>query len=277
MHRLCCVTLFVLASACAGKDSRLQYLANEGVAVFHEGTTVLFDPLFRIDYDLYASVPEDVRDAMLNGSPPFDNVAAVFVSHYHGDHFDPTDMLAMLKRHEAARLYAPLQAVEAMRQRAGEDDAPVFERITAIDQSYGDAPQSMQHGDIRIEAFFVPHTGWPKALLDVQNIAFRVTLVTNGANASVVHLGDADPNLLHFEPHAQEWAQHPTVVALPPYWFFNSTYGNDVLDQVVRPKRSIGIHVPAAFAEHENIPADLRDFDLFIVPGETRPLVIVPD
>ena len=50
--------------------------------------------------------------------------------------------------------------------------------------------------------------------------------------ASVAHLGDADPNLIHFELHRDQWHEHTTDVALPPYWFFNSKMGNQILDGV---------------------------------------------
>ena len=104
-------------------------------------------------------------------------------------------------------------------------------------------------------------------MTEVQNIAFRVTV---DDEASVVHLGDADPNLIHFELDREEWHEHATDVALPPYWFFNSKMGNQILKEYVRPKHSIGIHVPASFADPANIPDDLQGYDLFTKPGETR-------
>lgn len=268
--RWCFLFVLCAASACADTESRLQYLANEGVAVFHGGTTLLFDPLFRNDYEYYVLVPDSIRDAMFAGSKPFASITAIFVSHQHGDHFDPADMLRLLRNHASARLYAPGQVIDAMKRIAGDDNSSIFKRTTALDLSYGDDPQTIQSGDILVEAFYVPHSGWPTAYTDVQNIAFRVTV---DSQASVVHLGDADPNLIHFERHEHQWRQHQVGVALPPYWFFNSTDGNGILENVIQVGRSIGVHVPASFAERENIPEDLQGFDLFIEPGESRPWI----
>ena len=267
MRFVCCLLLLVALGACKHPDSTLQYLANEGVAVFHDDTTLLFDPLFSNDYGVYALVPDSTRDALFAGAPPFENITAVFVSHYHGDHFDPADMLRLLQQHTTTQLYAPQQAIDAMKAAAGPKHAPVFERTTALQLSYEDAPQSIRSGEILIEAFFVPHSGWPVRLTDVQNIAFRVTV---DEEASVAHLGDADPNLIHFELHREQWHEHTTDVALPPYWFFNSSMGNQILQEYVRPKHSTGIHVPSSFADPANIPADLESFDLFTRPGEAR-------
>jgi L-ascorbate metabolism protein UlaG (beta-lactamase superfamily) len=247
----------------------VTYLANEGVAVFHGDTALLFDPLFRTDFGIYALVPDATRKAMFTGAPPFQRITAVFVSHYHGDHFEPADMLRLLIRHETARLYGPQQAIDAMRAAAGPDHEALFERTVALGLSYEDGPQVIQSGDIQVEAFFVPHSGWPVRLTDVQNIAFRVTL---DESASVAHLGDADPNLVHFELHREQWHQRSTEIALPPYWFFNSRMGNQVLEEYVRPDHSIGIHVPSSYSDPAKIPDDLEDYDLFTRPGESRRL-----
>ena len=154
--------VFAASSGCShAQDSRLQYLANEGVAVFHEETTLLFDPLFRTDYGIYTLVPEKVREAMFSGSAPFEKITAVFVSHYHDDHFDPGDMLTLLRNHAQTRLYAPRQAIDAMRTVAATSDKAVFDRTVAIDLAYKDEPQSFRHAGILVEAFFVPHAGWP--------------------------------------------------------------------------------------------------------------------
>ncbi len=85
-------------------------------------------------------------------------------------------------------------------------------------------------------------------------------------------VNDEFPNLIHFELHRE----HTTDVALPPYWFFNSILGNQILKEYVRPKRSTGTHVPASFADPEKIPENLREFDLFTRPGEARPLIEGP-
>ena len=151
--------LFVLVASCKTHDARLLYLANEGVAVFHADTTLLFDPLFRNDYGIYALVPDSTRDALFAAATPFENISAVFVSHHHGDHFDPADMLRLLRQHDTTQLYAPQQAIDAMRAAAAPVDAPLFERTTALQLSYEDAPQIIRSGEILIEAFFVPHCG----------------------------------------------------------------------------------------------------------------------
>lgn len=265
------ILLLVATNAYAEGESRIQYLGNEGVAVFHGSTTLLFDPLFREDYGLYTLVPDSTRDALFSGSTPFENITAIFVSHHHGDHFDPADMLRLMAGQKSTKLYAPQQAIDAMQRVAGEDDGAIFDRSDSLDLSYSDDPRKIQSGNITVEAFPIPHSGWPTARTNIQNIAFRVTV---DSVASVVHLGDADPNLLHFERHEHQWRHRQVDAALPPYWFFDSRDGNSILRDIIQPGKSIGVHVPSSFAERENVPEDLRDFDLFINPGEMRSWLI---
>lgn len=235
--------------------------------VTHEETKILMDPLFQNGYDRYQLVPDETREAMFSGTAPFDGVDAVFVSHHHGDHFSAEDMLRLLRLQTDTRLYAPAQAVAAIRQLAGTEDESVFDRITGLDLDYGDPPVSMRTDNIIVEAVHIPHSGWPTARTDVQNIAFRITL---DDSSTVLHLGDADARIVHFAADEQYWEERTVDLALPPYWFFGSEDGVEILENRIDVRHSIGIHAPAEFAEKKNIPASLLGHDLFTRPGEGR-------
>lgn len=260
--------LAVICSCAYGQSTTtVQYLANEGVMVTHEDTKILMDPLFHNSYGRYQLVPDDVRQAMFDGRPPFDGVDAVFVSHHHGDHFSAEDMLRFLKARTGARLYAPAQAVAALREIAGDEDEPVFTRVTGLDLEYGDSPVSIQADELTVEAAYIPHSGWPTARTDVQNIAFRVTL---DDSSTILHLGDADARIVHFASDEEFWEERSIDLALPPYWFFASEDGRELLEVRLDVRHSIGIHVPERFSDRANIPEDLLGHELFTRPGDRR-------
>ena len=103
-----CATLIALCATASGQEmSTVQYLANEGVMIAHGDTKILFDPLFDNSYELYQRVPPEMRDAIFAGAAPYDGVNAVFISHFHGDHFSARDVLRLLQEREGIRLYAP--------------------------------------------------------------------------------------------------------------------------------------------------------------------------
>ncbi len=256
------------ATAAGQETTSVQYLANEGVMITHGDTKILFDPLFDNSYNRYRLVPKEMRDAIFAGQALYDGVDAVFVSHYHGDHFSASAMMRLLQERQDIPLYAPTQAVAEMRQIATPDDEAIFERVTTFNLEYGDAPVFVRQDDLLIEAVCIPHAGWPTARTDVQNIAFRVTLEET---STVLHLGDSDARLVHFEQDEAYWDERTVDLALSPYWFFVSEDGREILDDRVHASHSIGIHVPVRFSEDpSSMPGELLGEDLFHQPGEGR-------
>ena len=267
---LCLLVISACGSVYAQSTSRIQYLANEGVMVTHGQTKVLIDPLFNNSYGRYQLVPEDVRAAMFAGETPFEQVNAAFVSHFHGDHFSAEDMLRLLRAQPGMRLYAPTQAVTALREISSPEDAAVFDRVAGLDLDYGDAPVRIETDGLLIEAVHIPHSGWPTARTDVQNLAFRITL---NDNSTVLHLGDADARIVHFAADEEFWEERAIDIALPPYWFFGSDDGVEILEDRMDVRHAIGIHVPDSFSNRANIPEELLGIDIFTLPGEGRRFV----
>ena len=261
--------LLTLTPAVAHEDpATARYLANAGVLISHGETRVLFDPLFNESFGEYRLPPEDVRLALVRGHPPWDGIDAVFISHYHDDHFAPAEVADYLRAQPDVRLYAPEQAAAALRAAIG-DEAALLERVTAVSLGYGDRPRRFDLPGLVIEAVRIPHTGWPSRLLEVENLAWRITL---DGGPTVLHLGDADTSDAHFARDGQFW-ERKLHLAMPPYWYFLSSDGLGVLQGRLRPEHAVGIHVPVSIPENpDDREAALSEADLFTQPGETRPI-----
>lgn len=245
------------------EHAKAHYIANAGIMAVSGTTKVLFDPFTATGYDTYLEVPDAKRLMLIAGDAPYDDIDAVFISHAHGDHFDAGDMIAFMSAQTKAQLILPAQALEMM-QKDASWDAAVMPRITSIDMDYGDAPEAVSIGDITATAVRIPHAGWPaprRAAL--QNMVYRVSL---DGDATVMHMGDADVNDVHYAPFNEHWQKKITDTAFPPYWFFTSETGQTILKDRLNTKRSIGVHVPL------NEPQDLKDSgqDYFSISGETR-------
>lgn len=263
------IALLVASTALAHGDhgeappaGEALYLGNAGVLAGAGETKVVFDPLFRETFGRYQSVPPELEAKLFSGAPPFDDLDAVFVSHFHADHFSLALMGKLLDARSDLHLFAPRQAVRVFAKtgRFGE-------RLHPIDLDYGDAPARFVLGDVTVEAHRVPHRGWPK-YKTVQNLVFKVTL--NG-RSTVVHLGDADARIEHFP--AAHWSDQGIDLALPPYWFFDSQLGRTVLHDRLLARKSVGIHVPTRVPEDPSKRVRrYRAVDLFTRPGEVRTL-----
>lgn len=254
------VFVLMVASSVFAHDAEVTYLGNEGVMVTNGSTKVLFDPFFHNDYGIYTLVPEDIRQKIFSGDAPYDNIAAIFISHAHGDHFSKTDVIDFLIHHEETKLIAPQQAIDQILSVSR--GQLLKDRLSGIKLNYHDPPVNLSIGSISIEAVRIPHAGWPRRA-EVENIVFRVSL---GDDFQVMHMGDADPDDAHFSPYEEFWDKESTELALPPYWFMLYETGIEILDKRLKIKRAIGLHVP------EKVPDELirSGREYFSQPGEVR-------
>jgi L-ascorbate metabolism protein UlaG (beta-lactamase superfamily) len=263
---LCSLCSFAAASE--NVAAKAHYIANMGALIEHGQTKVVFDPLFHYDYDTYDRVPAKIEAALLAGIEPFDGIDAVFISHHHGDHFDPGTVLKLLNAQQTIELFGPEQAAAAIRRLVADPEDPVLKRVHGLSLENGATATDIELGPLLIEATRVPHEGWPEFHEHVENIVFRVTL---DSETTVMHFGDAGPVKEHFSAAPEHWQERQTHFAMPPYWFFFSREGREILEDRIGATHAIGMHVPTKVPDDRASRREgLQDVDLFTQPGETR-------
>ncbi len=242
------------------RNASATYLGNEGVLISSSAGNVLFDPFFHNNYGSYQLVPDEIRKAIFERKPPYDDINIILISHAHGDHFSAEDTVRYLQSNKAVTLIAPKQAMAMINELEGSES--LGSQLIPIALAVGDAPENLTLGQIQIESVRIPHAGWPSRK-DVSNLVHRVSF---GGEFSVIHMGDADPNDLHFKPHKKHWAKRINNLAFPPYWFYTSKQGPMILSNRLKAEHSVGVHVPV------NTPSDLIESgaDFFSKPGEHR-------
>lgn len=219
-----------------GPDAEVRYLGNEGLLFSDGETKVLFDPFFHNAYGSYQLVPEETRQAIFNSEPPFDRVSVVVVSHAHGDHFSGEDVMKYLRDNSDVKLVGPQQAIDKVLAL----DPQLLKQTIGLRLAFGDEPITTSLPGVVIDSVRIPHAGWPQRK-DVVNLVHRVTL---NQRKTVMHMGDADPDDVHFEPFSTHWQKQISNVAFPPYWFFTSKGGPVILSDRINTLKSVGIHVP---------------------------------
>jgi len=241
-------------------NAHVEYLGNEALLFTDGNTKILFDPFFHNDYGNYQLVPNNIRDAIFDAQPPYDNISAIVVSHAHGDHFAADDVAGYLAEYPKVKLIAPSQATEQVLARS----AALLPQLISLELDFGDQPVTTQFDGIIAESVRIPHAGWPQRK-EVANLVHRVTLPSG---KTIIHMGDADPDDAHFEPFVKHWQQRDSDAAFPPFWFFLSNDGPMILEKRINAKQNIGVHVPLKVPEA--LKASGKTY--FSEPGERHTL-----
>jgi len=250
-------------TASSSAPGTVRHIGNAGLLIQQGATKILFDPLYRNSYNNYHLVPEAVKADVLAGNAPFDGINAVLISHAHGDHFDAEDMIQFHEGNPDTLIIGPAQAIEAIEETGKVTDS-LRARFVPMGLDYGQDPLKVAFDGLAVEAVRIPHAGGA-GRRGIENLVFRVTLE---GTATVMHMGDADPALEHFAPFEAHWDERETGTAFPPYWFFLSAEGTNIIDDVLNTGDAIGVHVPV------RIPDDLVESgrNFFGDPGGVRTL-----
>lgn len=246
-------------------DATAHYLGNEGLLIEHGNTKLLFDPFFHRDFGIYQTVPAPLKRKLLEGQAPFDSIDAIIISHAHEDHFNAAELMAYLMSFSTVYVFAPAQAIDAMgnvSERQAFESLIATGRVHPVHLDYGEPPWKARVGDVYVDAVRIPHAGWP-GRQDVQNMVFRVT---TREGATVMHMGDADPDVDHYLPHRNHWNTLRSDMAFPPYWFYLRLEGRDILDSYLNVEKHVGVHVPVIKPNQ----LSKGHYDVFHTPGETR-------
>lgn len=220
----------VLEAPPADTTLTISYVANEGLLLQSGADGVLIDVLFRAGIDPYAKVAPEVLEAAETGKAPYD-VTAVLVSHTHADHFDPASVARHLQHNPKARLVSSQQVVDA---------------VLAVDaalagQSRAVTPEEGRRDTVQVEG----------AVIDVLRIRHghrrnyglhNLGHVIDLGGRKILHIGDAEVDAAHFAPFTLPEA--PIDVALLPFWFLVDDTGRALVDQHIRPKHIIAVHLP---------------------------------
>ena len=256
--------LFAPTIALAHDHATAHYLGNEGVMVEHGETKILFDAFYSDGFGQYALVPAAINQAMMDGAAPFDGVDAIFISHVHGDHFSPEPAIAYMRAQAGVVMYAPEQVRDKLLEAGVSADDPIMARVRTVALAPEDAGETLSFGAIEIDVVSVPHAGNRP---HIQNYAWRVSL---GGDATVIHLGDADPVVSNFSRHQAHFDARDTNTAFPPYWFVGDANGELIISDIIKATQTIGVHVPKRAAGNGDQWRSRAGGDLFTDPGETR-------
>ena len=213
----------------------VTFLANEGVVLSAGETRVVIDGLFRPD-GTYAVMPAADRERLETNQPPFEGVDLVLVSHVHGDHFHAESIARHLRQNPQATLVSSAQVVAEIAAHVGAD-AATRSRLRDVTPGAGERV-TLSLAGIDLQVLGLPHSGRRNA--SIQNLGHAISL----GGRRILHIGDADTNAETFQRLALD--RDGIDVALLPAWFLTEREGQAIVRDHIKPRRLVGIHLPAS-------------------------------
>jgi L-ascorbate metabolism protein UlaG (beta-lactamase superfamily) len=228
-------------------ECAITYVANAGVLFETDAQKFLFDAPIRDGIPPYATPDAGARHRLEMALPPFDNVSAILITHWHEDHLSPEAVGAHLRNSPSTRLVSSEEVVQRVRKTVG-TTVPAAQFI-AVTPEPGASARAAGSG-VPVHVLRIRHN--PTRRLPEQHVGFLV----EGCR-TVLHTGDADPvadnfSLLRSLPQID--------TALLPFWYVQSDSNRRFVASSIRPRRILGMHLP---------PTDVADV--------TRSLATIPN
>jgi len=162
---------------------RVTYIGNSGFSVAIGGRHILIDAIFAGfagDYQL----PRNVRQALVEGHSPFDDVDVILITHHHADHFDAPMVRRFMDKNPKTRLVSTAQVTAQL--------GDLGDRIITLAAVKG-KPDQMNVEGIQVKALYLPHSS-PVAAGKVEDINFGYFVEVDGFR--FFHTGDCVPRLI---------------------------------------------------------------------------------
>lgn len=218
----------------ADPSPEVRYVANAGMLVTVAGRRFLIDAPIRDGLPPYATSSPAEREALEKARPPYHDIDVILITHWHEDHFSPEAVAAHLSNSARTILVSSPEVVERVRKVA---PPAVVSRLRSELPPPGGVSQVMLI-DVQVHVLRLRHN--PSRRLPEQHLGFLI-----GESRAVLHVGDADPAADNF---ARLKSLPAVDVAFLPFWFVSDDENRRMVEESIRPRRIIAMHLPPADA-----------------------------
>ena len=218
---------------------KITYLSNAGVMVELDEHKILIDTLCNSALPLYKNPPAELREEIIAGMAPFNNIEILLFTHHHSDHFDPESTALFLKQHQNTVVISSPEVITGLKDQFSQLENG---RLIRQDIPFG-GTGSFQIPGLTIQSLAMQHDG--KEYQDVLNLAYLI----EAAGKKIFHLGDAKPiaeNYLHFNLIAQN-----IDLLLAPFPYIGLPSSRQLIEKYIQPQKIAAIHLPVRELDHQ--------------------------
>jgi L-ascorbate metabolism protein UlaG (beta-lactamase superfamily) len=236
------VLLALLTHSAAAQSVEVTYIGNTGFMISSGKVAILIDAMFDEGWNLYLVPSRSTRRDMKLARPPFDDVDAILVTHWHDDHFDANLAAEHLLNNPRCVFVGANQVVNRLKDR--KDFAKFETQIREVTPSYGEAID-LDLGEVALTVLSMRHVPYPVGNVDkhrdVQNLGFIATI----GGVTLLHAGDA---ILDLDPggnFVESAGFTERFIDLLFVQYFDRSEGTvRFVNTVVRPEAIVMMHVP---------------------------------
>ena len=218
---------------------RVTLISNAGVLLEFNGRKILIDGLYHSGVPYFGNAPSEMKQKIVQGAPPFDNIELLLFTHDHSDHFEAASTAEFMRNHKDACLVSTEDVIKKipadLRQTGGQ-------RLIKLNPGLG-CTESIRVKGIDLEAISLKHTG--REFEDVKNLGFVIT----SDGKTILHVGDAGQTKENYGP--LNLARKNIDLLLVPFPYISTLTGRQVIEKYIRPETIGVIHLPARESDGE--------------------------
>ncbi len=222
-----------LAAAQGPRPLAITFVANAGIILSAEGTSVIIDGLFGDGLPDYGRLEPATRELAESGRGRFGEVSLILATHWHDDHFNPQAVGRHLASNPRAQFVSSSQVIARLESEF-EAFAALRDRVHAVTPEPG-ASAVWIGDDVTVTVLRLRHN--PSRRFPDEHLAFIVEL----GGRRVLHVGDADPVPDNFD--GVERFPHAIDFAIVPYWYGTDETARAILAGQVYAPQVLAIHV----------------------------------
>ena len=234
---------------CLKTETKVTYIANEGVLIEAGAKKILIDGLHRFYKNAYAFPPTDLKELLEGAKKPYDEIDLVLVSHLHGDHFHPVSVANHLVNNSRSRLATSKQIIGRIKDGFA-DYGKITTQIEPIEHNW---KQSFEKDFDGVKVKFLGLRHGSERFKWIENLGHLI----EAGGKKFLHIGDADMSEENFS--AFKLYEESIDVAFIPYWYLLSKSGRTLVEKQFKPKHVIAVHVSPS--ESASVTKKLNEYD----------------
>lgn len=212
--------------------NKATYVSNAGLLLELYDKKILIDGFCNSALPIYKNPTKYIREKMILGSPPFNNIDILLFTHHHSDHFDVKSTGEFLKNNKDTFVLSTPKVIDEIKKAYFEIDE---------DRLFSANPQLYSREDITLKGICIQsismlHEG--KEYEDVQNLGFLIEV----EEKKVCHVGDAKAIKENYMD--LDLIQKNIDLLAVPFPYVGVHTGRQVIEKYIAPKKVAAIHWP---------------------------------